>query len=127
MNTIQLIGRLGSDITIRTTNSGLSVTSFSLALPGKKNGEDITTWIKCTAFGELADNLADAASKGDRLIVSGRLQANSWTDKEGNERSSNDLILEDAGLALRWSRNRAQNWSDSLGGEVPAAGGAEPF
>ena len=119
MNTITLIGRLGSDIDIRSTGSGMSVTNFSVALPSKRNGEEQTTWVRAVAFGEVADNLSASASKGDRLISQGRLQESSWTDKEGNERKSMELILDDAGVALRWSRKQQP---DTYGG-----GEEQPF
>lgn len=105
MNTVTLIGRLGQDIEIKATGSGLSVANFSIAMNSKVKGEDHTTWLKCTAFGELADNLAASAGKGDRLIVQGRLQEKEWTTRDGDTRKSMEFILDDAGVALRWSRN----------------------
>ena len=115
------IGRLGRDIELRAAGS-TTVANFSIAMNRKVKGEDQTTWLRVVAFGELAENLAAAAGKGDRVIIVGDLQENSWTDREGNERKTIELIANDGGVALRWSRG---------GSVAPAAddsfGGGDPF
>lgn len=124
MNSITLIGRIGQDIEVRSTGSGMSVANFSIAMNSKKGGEDHTTWMRCVAFGELADNLSSTAFKGDRIIVQGRLQENSYTDKEGNERKNVEMILDDAGVALRWAR---KDGASTLPSAAQPHGSHEPF
>jgi single-strand DNA-binding protein len=103
---VTVIGNLTRAIELRYSASGTALASFGLASNRrKKNGdqwEDETSYIKCVAFQTLAENIAASADKGSRLIVSGYLKQNDWTDKDGNERRELELVVNDAGLELRF-------------------------
>lgn len=102
---ITLIGKLGNDVEHRTLGSGNGLAKFSLAVNrNKKVGDEWeteTTWFRAVAFGKLADNLA-SLKKGQQVIVVGYLKENSYTDKDGNERKSIELVVNDAGPSIRW-------------------------
>ena len=91
LNHIVLMGRLTRDVELRTTQSDVSVASFTLACDrdfGGRDGEKETDFIDCVAWRSTADFAAKYFAKGRMAVVSGRLQIRPWTDKEGNKRYS---------------------------------------
>ena len=83
LNTITLTGRLGRDPEVRYTQKGSAVTTLSLAV----QYDDRTSWIKAMVFGKTAEIIGQYAKKGSRIGVSGRIQEDKWTDKDGQKRS----------------------------------------
>lgn len=100
-NKVILLGNLTADPEQRTTPSGQSVTSFSLAVNrtwNDANGQrqEETSFINCTAWGQRGETIAKYVQKGRQLLVSGRLQQRSWDDKDtGKKRSTIDVIVEE--------------------------------
>ena len=93
-NKVILMGHLVRDPELKQTNSGESVTTFSLAVNRNgKNGEcdffDITAWRK------TAELVATYLKKGRPVLVCGRLQNRSWTDKQGNKRTSTEIVADE--------------------------------
>jgi single-strand DNA-binding protein len=102
---VTLIGNLTADPTLRQTTGGASVTQFSIAVSRSwKNKsdqwEEETSYFDIVAWSELADNVCRSLKKGNRIIVSGRLEQQSWT-KDGEKRSKVVLIADDLGPSLR--------------------------
>ena len=92
INQVILMGRLTRDPEMRTTTSGKSITSFSLAVDRGGQSEqadffDITAWEK------LADLVSQYLSKGRRCLVQGRLQQDSWDDKETGKKRSRIVVV----------------------------------
>jgi len=88
-NNVRLIGRIGSDIDIRTFDSGSQKANFSFAVPNGKDkdtGERKTTWITVEAWGSQAKYLQEYANKGDSLAVEGELQIDNYETAEGEKR-----------------------------------------
>lgn len=80
--------------------------SFALAIKSK-NGEDIaTSWLKVEAWEELAENLVNTIAKGDRVLVTGRIKVNEYVTKAGEQKSEMVLVADEAGVSLRWKRER---------------------
>ncbi|MDR0397653.1 MAG: single-stranded DNA-binding protein [Candidatus Nomurabacteria bacterium] len=100
-NKVILLGNLTADPETRTTPSGQSVTSFSLAVnrtwnDAQGNRQESTSFINCTAWGARGETIARYLSKGRQVLVSGRLEQHSWEDKEtGKKRSAIDVIVEE--------------------------------
>lgn len=100
-NKVILLGNLTADPETRTTPSGQSVTSFSLAVNRTwtdANGQrqEETSFINCTAWGQRGETIAKYVQKGRQLLVSGRLQQRSWDDKDtGKKRSTIDVVVEE--------------------------------
>lgn len=100
-NKVVLMGNLTRDPETRTTPSGQSVTSFSLAVNRSWRGADgqqqeSVSYIDCTAWGKAGEIIAQYMQKGRALLVSGRLEQRSWDDKEsGQKRSKVDVVVED--------------------------------
>ena len=97
LNKIFIMGRLTRDPELRTTNSGTSVASFSLAVDRNykgSDGEKETDFIDCVARRSTAEFAAKYFTKGRMAVVEGRLQIRPWTDKEGNNRRSAEVIVD---------------------------------
>lgn len=90
MNRVCLMGRIGRDLELKKTNSGVPVVSFPLAVDrnGKEGGTD---WIDCVAWRGTAETLCNYAGRGRLIGVEGRLQMRDWTDKNGNKRRSYEV------------------------------------
>lgn len=97
LNKIFIMGRLTRDPELRTTNSGTSVASFSLAVDRNykgADGEKETDFIDCVAWRQTGEFAAKYFAKGRMVVVEGRLQIRPWTDKEGNNRRSAEVIVD---------------------------------
>lgn len=98
LNKIQLIGNLGRDAETRFTTNNLSVTNFSIATTrGFKdkdgNWQNETTWHNITGF-NLSDYYKDNLKKGKKFYIEGRISKRDYNDKDGNKRTSTDVICE---------------------------------
>lgn len=119
MNIITLIGRAGQDPERRTLNSGDPVANFSLATSERwkdASGEkkERTQWHRIVAFGAVADVLAKYVKKGDQVGISGQMTYRKWTDKEGVERMSAEVVVRNGGVTLLG--NKARDDEPSSGG-----------
>ena len=94
LNRIIIMGRMTRDPELRKTNSGTSVTSFTLAVdrPGK---EKATDFIDCTSWKNTADFVNKYFAKGRMAVVEGRLQIRDWTDTNGNKRKTSEVVVSD--------------------------------
>lgn len=89
VNQLFLIGRLTRDVELRTTASGKSVATFSLAVD---RGQDQTDFFDVTAWEKLAELMDKYTQKGSRVHVQGSLQQESWEDKETGKKRSKVVI-----------------------------------
>ena len=95
INQVILMGRLTRDPETRTTTSGKSVTSFSLAVD-RQGQDDQADFFDVTAWEKTGELVAQYLSKGRRCLVQGRLRQDSWDDKEtGKKRSAVEVYVED--------------------------------
>ena len=98
LNHIVLMGRLTRDPELRRTGSGVAVTSFSIAVDrdfGKNEaGEKETDFIDIVAWRQTAEFVQKYFSKGRMIVVSGRLQIRSWTDKDENKRRTAEVVAD---------------------------------
>ena len=98
LNHITIMGRLTRDPELRRTGSGIAVASFSVAVDRdfgrNENGEKETDFIDCVAWRNTAEFVSKYASKGRMVVVSGRLQIRSWTDKDGNKRRTAEVVAD---------------------------------
>ncbi|MBJ6752279.1 single-stranded DNA-binding protein [Geomonas anaerohicana] len=99
LNKVMLIGNLGKDPEVRYTAGGTAVASFSLAttdrIKGKDgNWEDKTEWHNITLWARLAEIAGEYLSKGKTVYIEGRLQTRKWTDKDGKDRYTTEIVGE---------------------------------
>jgi single-strand DNA-binding protein len=98
LNHITIMGRLTRDPELRRTGAGIAVASFSVAVDrdfgGKDGAEKETDFIDCVAWRSTGEFVSKYFRKGDMIVVSGRLQIRSWTDKEGNKRRTAEVVAD---------------------------------
>lgn len=95
INQVILMGRLTRDPETRTTPSGKTIASFSLAVD-RAGSEDTTDFFEITAWEKLGELVSQYLSKGRRCLVQGRLRQDSWDDKEtGKKRSKVEVVATD--------------------------------
>ena len=98
LNHITIMGRLTKQPELRRTGSGVAVTSFTIAvdrdLANKETGERDTDFIDCVAWRGTGEFVDKHFRKGSMAVVSGRLQIRGWTDKEGNQRRSAEVVAD---------------------------------
>lgn len=97
-NKIQLIGNLGADPEVKETDKGTKMVRLSLAtsepyLNAKKERVDETNWHNLLLWGNLAASTEKFLSKGDTIAIEGRLKNNTFTDKNGEKRYANDIVV----------------------------------
>jgi single-strand DNA-binding protein len=128
-NTITLIGNLTRDPEIRFTSTGRAVASFGIAV-GRRyqvNGEwqEQTSYFNVTAWGQLGENAAATLGKGNRVVVTGRLEQREYTNREGEKRTAIDVIADELGPSLRWATATIERNPRAEGGQGGRAGGGD--
>ena len=96
MNLITLTGNLGRDWEQANSNTVIAKNSLAVRrdFKNKQTGDYDTDWIPLTAFSKTAETLMQYTSKGSKLLIVGKLQTNNYTDKNGNKRTSYDVIVD---------------------------------
>ncbi len=98
VNKVILIGRLGRDPEVRHTGSGTPVANFTMATDegykDKTTGEwqKRTEWHRIVAWSRLAEQCANLLSKGKLCYIEGRLQTREWNDRDGNKRTTTEIV-----------------------------------
>ena len=97
MNKVVLVGRLVRDPELRTTGTGRSVCSFSLAVDRrfKQDGQPTADFFNIVAWGKQAELISQYLGKGRQIALSGRLQSRSYMAKDGSKRYVTEVVLEE--------------------------------
>lgn len=109
MNTVVEVGNLTADPSLRYTPSGQAQCGFSIAVSRRwqnrqtQEWEEQTSFFNCTAWGTLAENIAESLAKGNRVLVTGRLEQRSWETDAGEKRSVVEIVADSVGPDLRWA------------------------
>jgi single-strand DNA-binding protein len=119
LNRVTLFGNLGAEPELRTTGTGQPVMSFSLAtnevwFDKDKNKQEKTEWHHIVMFGSRVTPLSRMLSKGERVLVEGRLQTSSY-EKDGVKRYKTEVVASDVCFGARGGRSSS----------APAAAAAE--
>lgn len=97
LNKVFIMGRLTHEPELRRTQSGIAVTSFSLAVDRdfkSQDGDRETDFIDVVAWRSTAEFVTKYFSKGRMAVVEGHLQIRDWTDKDGNKRRSAEVVAD---------------------------------
>ena len=120
LNKIFIMGRLTRDPELRRTQTGTPVASFSLAVDrdfkDKSTGERATDFIDVVAWRQTAEFVSRYFSKGRMAVVEGRLQIRDWTDKEGNKRTSAEVVADNVYFGDSRRDGDGSGYSPSYGG-----------
>jgi len=119
VNTITVIGNVGRDPELRYANSGTAVLKFSVADTIGRDDNKKTTWHDITVFGEMAENVGSALSKGQRVIIMGKLQKSKYTGRDGVEKEKAEIVADDVALSLRWASGMTDLPSPTSPKELP--------
>jgi single-strand DNA-binding protein len=127
---ITVVGNLTADPELRYTQSGLPVANFTIASTPRTFDRQANEWkdgealfLRASVWREFAEHVAGSLTKGSRVIASGRLKQRSYQDREGNNRTSIELEVDEIGPSLRYataSVTRAPS-SGGRGGAVGAS------
>ena len=127
-----IIGNLTNDPELRFTPSGSAVANFTVASTPKtfdrnsnewKDGE--TLFMRCAAWKEMGENVAESLTKGMRVVVTGRLKSRSYDTKEGEKRTVIELEVDEIGPSLKYANakvNRTQRNGNSSGFQAQPSG-----
>ncbi len=121
VNKVILVGNLGGDPETKYMPSGSAVTNLTVATneswKDKQTGEqkDRTEWHKVAMFGRLAEIAAEYLRKGSQVYIEGKLRTRKWTDKQGNDRYTTEIIADE--MQMLGGRG---------GGGAPAMGSPPP-
>ena len=97
LNHVTIMGRLTKDVELRRTESGVAVASFTVAVDRDfkgKDGNKETDFFDCVAWRNTGEFVEKYFHKGSMAVVSGRLQKRSWNDKDGNKRSTVEIVAD---------------------------------
>ena len=127
-NTVTIIGNITRDPELRYIPSGIAVANFGLAWNLKKqNGDEEAMFFNVTCWRSLAEIVAESLSKGARVIVTGRLNYNSYETQDGDKRSVVEIQAEEIGPSLQWAtaevEKNARSDGDGATSSAPTGGG----
>lgn len=122
LNKVILGGRLTADPELKTTQSGVSVLSFSLAINRKvgKDKDPQTDFITCQAWRQTAEFINQFFKKGSSICIVGNLQVRKWEDNNGQKRYATEVVVDEAMFVD--SKSEAQGTETAGGGNyIPDA------
>ena len=128
INSVVLMGRLTADPELRTTQSGKSVVSFSMAVERdfQQDGERQADFIDVVAWRGTAEFICKYFRKGQMLAIVGHIQTRTYTDKDGNKRKAVEVVADKAGFTGEKADTAAQEPS-RIEGYEPAGKTRSPI
>src|SRR5437667_5803425 len=132
VNKVILVGRLGRDPETRYTGGGQAVANFSVATDESykdKNGErqKRTEWHKIVVWGKQAEIAQQYLKKGSLIFIEGRIQSREWQDKEGQKRTSFEIVANNFRMLGGRAEGAAAAGAGASGGAGARAGGGDDF
>lgn len=131
---VTLVGNLTRDPEIRFTQSGQARCGLGIAVNRRYqvNGEwqEQTSFFNVVAWAQLGENVAESLKKGDRVIVTGRLEQRSYVPEGGTDedkRSVVEVVADEIGPSLRWATAQAHRNERKEPAAAPANGSSDPF
>lgn len=129
VNKVILVGNLGADPEVKYTAGGTAICSLSVATSeswkDKQSGEqqERTEWHRVKLFGRLAEIAGEYLLKGRQVYIEGSIRTDKYTDKEGVQRYSTDIIASEMQMLGGGGENAGQGNSNSnVGGRAPSGG-----
>ena len=122
MNKVILMGRLTRDPEVRCsqTDSNMAIARFSLAVDRcfKKQGDTVTAdFFNCTAFGKQGEFVEKYLKQGTKIVVTGRIQNDNYTNKEGQKVYSVQIMVEEIEFAESKAAGQGAQNNDSMQGD----------
>ncbi|MGN8049572.1 single-stranded DNA-binding protein [Curtobacterium sp. 22159] len=127
---ITVVGNLTADPELRYTQNGLAVVNFTIASTPRTLNRQTNEWVdgdalflRASAWREFAEHIAGSLTKGSRVIAQGRLRQRSYQDREGQQRTSIELEVEEIGPSLRYATAQVTRAARGGAGGQPQGGG----
>lgn len=121
--TVTIVGNLTGDPELRFTASGGAVASFTVATNPRSFDRQTNEWkdgdpifFRCSAWRQMAENVAESLAKGTRVVVTGRLRVSQYEGRDGIQRTSVDIDVEDVGPSLRFATAKVTRTGGQGGG-----------
>ena len=136
---ITVIGNLTDDPELKFTPSGAAVANFTVASTPRTFDRQTNEWkdgdalfLRCAAWRQLAENVAESLQKGQRVIVTGSLRIRNFERQDGSKGTSVEINVEEVGPSLKWATAKVTKASRSGGGDFGGGqggqgGGANPW
>lgn len=131
VNNVSVLGNITRDPELRFTPNGTPVASFGIAVNKNYQDKESGEWISdadffnVTAWYKLAENCAESLTKGDRVLVAGRLSQDNWEDKDGQKRSAVKIIANVVAPSLEYASCKIEKNPKADTGAVPKDSGGE--
>lgn len=126
---LTIIGNLTNAPELRFTPSGAAVANFTVASTPKTFDRNSNSWkdgdtlfMRCAAWKELGENVAESLDKGVRVVVTGRMKSRSFENKEGQQQTVIELEVDEIGPSLRWATAKVQRANRQAGASGGFAG-----
>lgn len=131
---VTIVGNITRDPDLKYTPNGAAVVKLGVAVNKrvKQNGEWVDgdpSFFDVTAWNTLAENIAETLAKGNRVVVTGRLEQRSW-EQDGNKRYAVEIVADEVAPSLRWATAVVTRTEKGNGTSRPTADdgfGTEPF
>mgnify|MGYP003612183361 CR=1 FL=1 len=133
MNNITIHGTVGQDPELKFSASQMAILTFSVADNYGKDDKKKTTWHNVVVFGKVAENVANSIAKGDTVLISGRLEQDEFTKKDGTKGKSMKLVADEVGVSCRWNAwvkdqtSQVMAQVGTIGKQMPTLSDEEPF
>ena len=121
---ITVVGNLTADPELRYTQNGLPVANFTIASTPRNFDRQANEWkdgealfLRASVWREFAEHVAGSLTKGMRVIAQGRLRQRSYQDREGNQRTSIELEVDEIGPSLRYATAQVTRAASTGGGQ----------
>ena len=131
INRVVISGNLTRDPEVRMTQSGMPVMSLGIAVNDRRKNnqtgewEDYANFIDCTMFGTRAQNVSQYLSKGQRVMIEGKLRYSQW-ERDGQKRSKIEVIIDDLDFASNRGSSNQGGFGSNAGGAMDASAYSAP-
>ena len=118
MNVVVLMGRLTDNPELRHTSNGVAYTRFSIAINRRsRSDERQTDFINCVAWRQTAEFITNYFHKGQMIAIDGSIQTGRYQDKDGNNRTSFDVVVNNA----YFTESKKDSSNSAIQNEQPSA------
>ena len=109
INSVTIVGNVTRDPDLRYTSSGLAVCNFSVASNRRwlnkstNDWEEKVSFFDVTVWADHGQNVAESVLKGDRVVVTGRMEQRSWETETGDKRTKVEIVADVVAVSLEWA------------------------
>lgn len=102
-STITIAGNLTRDPELKFTDSGMATVRFGVATSRKIKERETTSFYEVIAFGKTAENVQTSLSKGNRVLVTGRLEVRNWEKQDGTKATTVEVVADEVAADLKFA------------------------